>query len=270
MADDNFLEDLDLPPDGDVPSDTVDSADDDGTDSVSMDMGDLFTENGDLNLDALAPQDSSSPSKVELDLDDAPFLNDFGEEEEEEKPAEQTDEEAPVAMETAAEPEPQTGLKKLLKNKKFLIGGGSGLAALLALLLFLILSGGDEPQPPLPPHANEAPEVKLPPIEAKPGEVLIRWEPFWIEYIDEASGEVRFLVCELSAPTTDLVLKSEADANLLAIRDAIYYYLAHKALTFLSNQQNAETMKGDLVDIINGYLTYGQLSQVYIENYLIK
>ncbi|MBQ4133867.1 MAG: flagellar basal body-associated FliL family protein [Desulfovibrionaceae bacterium] len=250
MAKNDFLEDLQLP-----------------DDDVAMDADDLLDENGELNLDAVAPQ-SGAPSKVDLDLDDAPFLQE--ESEEEEPHAEPAGEEAPLSLEQAVDSEP-TGLKKLLKNKKVLAGGGGGLLLLLGLLLFLLLGGEDKPQSPPPPsYASEEPEVELPPIEAKPGEVLIEWEPFWIEYTDESSGEIRFLVCELSAPTTDPALKAEAEAKILTIRDAIYYYLAHKPLMFLSNQQNAETMKEDLVGIVNGYLTHGQLSQIYIENYLIK
>ena len=65
-------------------------------------------------------------------------------------------------------------------------------------------------------------------------------------------------------------LKAEADLKTLTIRDAIYYYLSHKPLTFLSEQNNADVLKEDLLGVINGYLTRGQLTKLYIENYLIR
>lgn len=251
MADDNLFEDLDLP-----------------DEDVTMDADDLLDENGELNLDAVAPQNAVGDSKVDLDLDDAPFLSDESSEAESTE-AEAVEEEEPLALPQQDAVSEPTVFQKLLKNKRAMIGGGSGLV-LLVVLLLLLFGGGESDVPPPVQEAPPQPEVELPPIEAKPGEVLIEWEPFWVEYKDENSGEIRFLVCELSAPTTDPALKEEAEAKLLTIRDAVYYYLAHKPLVFLSNQQNAETMKEDLVGIVNGYLTHGQLSQIYIENYLIK
>lgn len=222
----------------------------------------------DFDLEAIDKKaDSEGSNKVELDLDDAPFL------EEEEEPVEpESKEETKEIVTSEVEETPrETRLQKLLKRKKILIGAGAGLVLIIALALFLLLSGGDpepEPPPPPPPVQIEEPQ-ELPPIEAKPGEVLISWEQFWVEYTDD-NGETRFLVCKLSAPTTNPDLKFEADMKTLAIRDSIYYYLSHKPKTFLSNQKNADVLKSDLLGVINAYLTGGELTQIYIESYLIR
>lgn len=234
---------------------------------VLMDSDDLFDSNGNLNTDAVASENApAGASKVELDLDDAPFLQ----EDQEEPAAEEAPEEAgdELAMPEGEEEPKQSLLKRLLKRKKLLIGGGVGFLLIIGALVFLLL-GGEEPvtPPEIEPEITEPEE--LPPIEAKPGEVLVRWEPFWVEY-SEQDGETRFLVCQLSAPTTDPELKMEADLKTLAIRDAIYYYLSHKPITFLSEQRNADALKEDLLGVVNGYLSRGQFSQIYIESYLIR
>ena len=258
MADDLTLEDLSL---------------DEGQE-VSLDSDDLLNEDGELNEEAFASEeDKPSPSKVELDLDDAPFLQEDPKEEPTPAPAETS--EAPVVLEK--EKEELTRLQKILrlfKNKKILAGSIGGLILLIILLVFL-LSGGEETPPPVeeqpantaPVEAEHAP--KAPEKPAIPPESLISWEPFWVEQVD-AEGQVRFLLCQFSAPTIDPGVKQEADIKTLAIRDAIYYYLSHKPLTFLSDQRNAEILKEDVLGIINGYLTRGQINQLLIESYLIK
>ena len=234
---------------------------------VQMDSEDLFDEQGNLNAQAVAPA-SSGARKVELDLDDAPFLKEEKNETKPDEPAKPA--EGELAMPESEETAPESFIKKLLKRKKLLIGAGAGFVLLIAGLVVLLLLGREEPPKEAEPetHAAEQAEPSSP-VEVKPGEVLIHWEPFWVEYTGQ-EGETRFLICELSSPTTDPELKAEADLKTLAIRDAIYYYLSHKPLTFLSEQNNADVLKEDLLGVINGYLTRGQLTKLYIENYLIR
>ena len=258
MSDDLKFEDLDL----------------DENQEVSLDAEDLLNENGELNEEAVASEENRpSASKVELDLDDAPFLQEDPKEEpepEEEKPAE-----TPVVLEKGEKQ--LTRLQKILllfKNKKVLAGSISGLLLLIILLVFL-LGGDDEPPAPVEDQNTNAGQYETeqtPPaaeVPAIPPELIITWEPFWVEQID-SDGQIRFLQCQFSAPTMDPGLKQEADIKTLAIRDAIYYYLSHKPLTFLSDQRNAEVLKEDVLGIINGYLTRGQINQLLIESYLVK
>ena len=64
---------------------------------VSLDSDDLLNENGELNEDAVASEiNKPSTSKVELDIDDAPFLQEEPKEEPAPAPAEST--EAPVVF----------------------------------------------------------------------------------------------------------------------------------------------------------------------------
>lgn len=213
--------------------------------------------------DAAAP---TSAGKVELDLDDAPFLM----EEEEPEPEPQPLPEAAAAPAEVEEPSPakkRLNFKALLKDKRVLAGAGSALVLLVAAAFFLFSSPSEETPPPPEPAAQTAEEAPKEP--AKPTEYYIKWEPFWVEFTD-AEGNVRFLVCRFTGLTTNQVLKAEAEAKQITLRDTIYYYLTHKDKEFLGNTANAETLKRDILAVVNQYLTTGQVDQVLLEDYVIK
>lgn len=232
-----------------------------------LDIEGLFDEQGEVNEAAFSNEGESAPTKVELDLDGAPFLED--EPAEEAPPPAEAKTEQSLDLPKAAPEVPLTfwaKLKERFKNKKVLAGTIGGLVLVLALLVWLLLPG--TPPPPPPPPVPEA-HVEETPVPAKPDEIIIAWEPFWIEQTD-SEGVTRFVVATFSAPTTNPALKQEADAKSVLIRDAIYYYLSQKPLTYLSDPQNAQSMKSDILGIVNGFLNQGQLEQVLIEGYLIK
>lgn len=247
----------------------------DANEEVALDSEGLLDENGGLAEDSLEPPTPSAPAgKVELDLDDAPFLEEPEQAVEEAKPEDKAEDKLDMVPAEQEKLSFKDKIKKLLKNKKIVAGAGGGLIIVIALLVFLLSGGEEEQEQPQNATATTESQPKLseedlPPIEAKPGEELIAWEPFWIEYID-TDGVTRFLVCQFSAPTTDPGLKQEADAKALLLRDAIYYYLTHKPMTFLSDQRNAESLKEDILGIINGNLSRGELTELYIESYIIK
>lgn len=225
---------------------------------------------------------SNSPSasdKVELDLEDAPFLDE--EEEEEEQPEEQPAEPAPppISFEEPKKPKPEPFWKKLIRDKRILFGGGGAVLLFLIILLTYILWPSGKPTPeeePAPPTEQNAtpqpapaPEVQLEPEEPPAAEQIVSWEPFWVEYIGD-DGTPRFLRCKFAAPTDNERLAWEITRKQTVLRDAIFYYLRNKELVFLADKNNVEQLKRDLLSVINQYLTAGQLEQLLIEEYLIK
>ena len=216
-----------------------------------------------------APADEGAPApsggKVELDLDDAPFLMD--DEEPEAEPGPQPEAESLPADAAALPPaKKRLNVKALLKDKRVLAGAGSALILLGVAAFFLFSSPSEEPPPPEPePQTTE----EAPKEPAKPTEYYIRWEPFWVEFTD-SEGNVRFLVCRFAGMTTNETLKMEAEAKQLVLRDTIYYYLTHKDKEFLGNTANAEALKRDILAVVNQYLSSGQIDQVLLEDYVIK
>ncbi len=257
------------------PSDKEKSAESDFSDSESASGSRVELDLDDFHLDdeILAESDSSggssaSSSKVELDLDDAPFLQEEEVEEEPENvPATGEDGQVSLQAEDTAPVPPLKRIQSALKNKKILGAVLGGVFLIVALLVFLLSGSKDLPPEPEPEQklATNASSAE----EQKPAEFMISWEPFWVEQKD-SEGEIRFVICQFSAPTINEILKREAESKKVIIRDGIFYYLSQKPLTFLSAAKDSETLKTELLGVINSFLTQGQLDQLLIENYLVK
>lgn len=205
--------------------------------------------------------------KVELDLEDAPFLED---EEEEEEEAAATGEEEYSDLE---EKPKKFDIKVLIRDRRFQIGAGVGLLILIAALAFIVWPSV-EPIPDIPVElpdqvATEQPQPPPPPPEEKPEEFIVSFEPFWVEH-QEDNGTVRFLYCKFAAPAPSEKLAWEIRHKKVVLRDAIFYYLRNKDLTFLADKNNAEQLKKDLLSVINQYLGNAQLETILIEEYLVK
>lgn len=224
-------------------------------DDFADDLEESFKEKAVLDTEELADVGGGpGTDKVELDLDDAPFL-DEDDEEEEQLPS--YDEEEPSEEEETF----------FQKNKKIIVFG-SGFFVLLALVLIALLyfAPWKEPPPP-PPPPEEVPVIEEEP--PPPPEFIVSWDPFWVEHTDD-EGKVRFLICRFAAPTPNEKLAWELEFKKVNIRDAIFYYLRNKDLTFLSDKGNVETLKKDLLNVVNQYLSNGQLENLLIEEYLVK
>lgn len=195
---------------------------------------------------------SSGGGKVELDLDDAPFLR-----EPEEKPL------PPVERRSTA---PAPVVQEAPKSKKKLIIGGVGLLVVLAAVAVWWFFFR------VPPVVVEPPKpevIVVKPPEAAPMEqdYVYELEPFWVPVKDE-KGNTNFLVCRFSTIAKSEMVSKEVEKQLMTVRDAMYYYLRNKSLEFLLAAANRETIKKDLTSVVNSYLTLGQIEDVLVESYL--
>ncbi|WP_320170410.1 flagellar basal body-associated FliL family protein [Maridesulfovibrio sp.] len=210
---------------------------------------------------------NKATQKVELDLDDAPFLED--EDEEEEIPEEEPEE----LPQLEAEPAPKKSKTKLF----VLIGIGVIILLLSAILIKLFLFSDATPPPkqetpieePLEQTAEEIPAEAPPPPPEEPGVTLLRMEPFWVEQRDKKSN-IRFLIARFALTTTDPQVVAEYGRKTLTLRDAVYFYLKNKDLQFLSDKKNVETLKKDLLMVINQYIVAGQFDEILFEQYLVR
>lgn len=219
--------------------------------------------------------------KVELDLDDALFLE-FEEKEEE---PEATPLESLPEPEEAVPPSEQIEAPAKKKRKKIWI---LGIAAGLCLLLgaggsyYFMKSGpealeeqtstdqestteqhADQGSAPVEGHSPES--AKTPPPEKIEAYSL---ERFQIEYNQD--GKIRFLTCRFSIPDTTEIMRAEIQAKKLFIRDGIYRYLKNSPLLLLDTSQESEKLKTDLAAVINRILKSGQVSEILLEEYVVK
>lgn len=228
---------------------------------------DVFSEKAQLDTEELSVGgDEPAEDKVELDLEDAPFLEDDEEEEEEEEAPPPTD---PVVLEEPEEKESFLDkIKPLLKNKKIVIGLAGIVALLIGVVAFFVLKEAPRPEPKPQPQVVEQ-QVQPEPEEPEVPTYMVTWEPFWVEQKDD-QGKLRFLVCKFSAVTENEKLAWEAKSKKVVLRDAMFYYLRNKNLQFLADKDSVEVLKSDLLAVINQYLNNGQLEDLLIENYLVK
>ena len=195
--------------------------------------------------------------KVELDLDDAPFL--------------QTEEKAPAKQEL---PEDLDGgsadeEKKKRRKKLILLGAaiGGGLLIVGAALAWWFIFRA--PPPPPPPAAPDPEVVVVPSTPAPAGEqeIVREFAPFIVPTLDP-DGKTGFLICRFSAISKDQAVNQEIQQQLMPLRDAIYYYLRGKDNAFLLDARNGDQIKHDLVTVFNDYLTQGKIEDIVFESYL--
>ncbi len=214
------------------------------------------------------PVSAKAAQKVELDLDDAPFLED---EEPEDKKPEAPKEAIKDAPEALPEPPARLTLKdRLLAQKKRLIIAAASLALLAVAGVGARIYLKKPPPPPEVAVKTIVVPDKPPPLPAAPApKYQLAWESFWVEQKD-TEGAVRFLVCKFTVPTDNAQLFAEMQAKKVALRDALFYYLRNRPFTLFSDQQKVGQLKRDLMTVINEHVASGKIEDIFIENYLVK
>ncbi len=235
-------------------------------------------------LDELLGDDEEEGSgNVQLDIDDAPFLDEEEEEEEKKEEAKEEEEGEKEEGETKKKGRFQF-LANMSKKKKIIIAAALVLVILLiAAAAFFLLSGSPEAV-----DAEEVEEVKEEVAEGEEGSagtyivtvdesyknppVEITYdtklEPFWVQMQD--GGKTFFLVSTFTIHTKDEKLHQEVNRNIATLRDTIYYYLNTKNYDFLTNYKNFTLIKEDLLDEVNQKLGEGKLEDIYYDNYIVK
>ncbi|CCO24960.1 flagellar basal body-associated FliL family protein [Maridesulfovibrio hydrothermalis] len=208
---------------------------------------------------------NKATQKVELDLDDAPFLED--EDEEDDLP-----EEEPEELESIED----APAEKKSKSKLLIFGGIGVIILLLSAILLKLFLFSDAPAPEPEPQAieettAEIPETpeEVPPPPEEPGISLLRMDPFWIEQEDD-KGNTRFLIARFAMTTKDERVVAEYGRKTLTLRDAVYFYLKNKDLQFLADKKNVDRLKKDLLMVINQYIVAGQFDEILFEEYLVR
>jgi flagellar FliL protein len=198
--------------------------------------------------------------KVDLDLDDAPFLED------------EPEEPAPTETEEAASITVPTEEAKPSKKKRYIIIGVAAALVLAGAAFFLLKK---KPAPPIEQAAPPATEDTLPPAPPEPTpeppkpEIVMNLDPFLIELTDK-QGNTHFLTVRFSAVTLEPAVELEFKRNTIVVRDAVYYYLKNKSMDFLTDKNNADLLKKDVLSVINQFIGVQPLDNLLIEDFLVK
>lgn len=202
--------------------------------------------------------------KVELDLDDAPFLED----EEEVAPPPPQDIAPPSEIQDLGEPV----RLPLWKNKKIVISGGGLLLLLIGLAVwwFFLRAEAPPPPPPPPPPVVEPPKPVEPPPPPPPQDVFVSLDPFLVEKTD-AKGAARVLTLKIKLVyKEDPRMERELQSKSFALRDGLYYNLKNKSFAILTDKDSIEQLREELKGVVNNYLNAGQVDQILFEELLVK
>ncbi|MFW6178190.1 MAG: flagellar basal body-associated FliL family protein, partial [Desulfohalobiaceae bacterium] len=208
---------------------------------------------------------SRAAQKVELDLDDAPFLD---WEEDEEQPAQEPGQKGEAPEEESPEEEeqkPQPG-PAWWKRKWLWFLSGAALVLVLAAASLWWFWQEDVSQEEGGPQAALQPEQI--PAESEQAKEKVSLEPFWVEH--SQGDELRFLHLEFALALEHQDLAREVDRKIPALRDAVYHYLRKKELVFLADKENADQLKSELASLLNQYLSQGQVQEVLIQKYVVQ
>jgi flagellar FliL protein len=195
--------------------------------------------------------------KVELDLDDAPFLED----EKEEEPPASPEEESP---QPPSEQAPEVWWKK----KLVLFGGAGILLFILGIVAYFLLTSKEEPPPSVEEVVEEQEAEQAPPAPAEK-EIAVVMDPFLVEQTNE-KGEIVLVTLKFSTVAKSEQLEKELKRNAVVLRDAVYYYLKNKQLIYLDDKKHADVLKQDLMSVMNQFLGDEQLQNLFIEEYVVK
>lgn len=214
-----------------------------------------------LDRDKLEDDIPKGLQKVELDLDDALFLE---EEEKKDEPVPQT---LPAPQVESKDAEPAPAARPFWKNWKILAAVGVVLLAGIGGAVFFLLS----PEDPVAPVTK----VEEPPVQEKnatqppaPPVPMFAFSAFQVEYIQ---GErVRLLTCRFGVPDANQTLATEMRFKDVILRDGVYRYLKNAPLSFLDDPENSEKLKADIVTVLNQNLQSGQVSSILLEEYVVQ
>ncbi len=206
-----------------------------------------------------------SSQKVELDLDDAPFLVSEEEKKEEKKEEEEAPSQEPKPSEEAEE-DVEEKVKKIPIWKKWWFLASIVLLLVVLSAIFIMLKSKKPPQKvesPEKPKEIVKPEKPPPPPKEK-----VTLAPFWLEYGKKKN--VRWLHVQFMLVVSGRFVLWEISRKKMLLRDAIYYYFRNKELPFLTDKNNIKRIKEDLKAILNQYLSKGKVDNILIQKYLLE
>lgn len=198
-------------------------------------------------------------NKVELDLEDAPFLSKEPEVSEEAKSSKSVGNDG-------LDDEDLENQANLFSRKKKIILISAGVALLLLIGLGVIFVPTLLEDDAILQNVIVVPSAD---VQKGPAVHQLKLEPFLVQCID-GSNKIHFLEATFVLSTANREVFHEISNNQKVLRDTIYYFLEIQSSAFLLDTTNQEKLKKELLNALDDTIVSGPLDDLYIDNYLIR
>lgn len=213
----------------------------------------------------------AADQKVELDLDDAPFLMD----DPEPAPAEETQQESEKTEEEQQE-EAAAAPRPWFKHPAFIGGlGGLTLGAIALALVLILASPKPDPAPdPIirmggdPGIQSSGGEQPVQPADPSPQRFQVNFKPFLV-FVSGQEG-MRMLTFKFTVFAEDLQTNYNMMEKEIFLRNAVYDFLRAQRVEELTRPTAANELKVSLRTLLAGALPDSSVGEVLIEQILIQ
>ena len=225
-----------------------------------------------IDDEEISESEVKSNQKVELDLDDAPFLE-WEEDSGEEEGAGEGQKEV-VQGEEEAEEEDKKSKKsvfELIKKWWWVWASAAGLLLIIAVSLFIAYAVDTE-------DGEETKKGDSPVVELEKAEKSeknnskqmqqVSLEPFWVVYDSKDNLRQFHLGLDFSIKGKDAAW--ELEKKIPVIRDSLYYFLKNKQIQEISDKDNISELKKEIQTVVNNNLSNGKVDKVLIQKYLVE
>lgn len=156
------------------------------------------------------------------------------------------------------------------KKKLFIIIGAA--VALLAIGGGAFFLGGSKAESKGAPGEAKV-EAKAEAGEAKPGEAAVATgvyplEPFIVNIYD--GQEIRYLKLKVEFEMANALVKSELDANVAPLRDAILILLTTKTMQEIQDLQGKNQLREQILGAVGKIIPAGKVTKVYFTDFVVQ
>lgn len=163
------------------------------------------------------------------------------------------------------------------KKKFIIIGAAVAVAVILGLVVFMVMGKGDKK------GAKKEGEAQQTEAKAEGGHGggegakeggkegvsnIYPLEPFIVNIYD--GQELRYLKVKVEMEMATPALKSELDARLAPIRDAVLVLLSTKTLQDIQDVQGKNQLKDEILTAVNKQITSGKITKIYFTDFVVQ
>ncbi|RII30004.1 MAG: flagellar basal body protein FliL [Geobacter sp.] len=161
------------------------------------------------------------------------------------------------------------------KKKFIIIGAAVAVAVILGLVVFMVMGKGDKKG--AKKEGGEAQTETKAEGGAKEGAKegskegasnIYPLEPFIVNIYD--GQELRYLKVKVEMEMATPALKSEVDARLAPIRDAVLVLLSTKTLQDIQDVQGKNQLKDEILTAVNKQITTGKVTKIYFTDFVVQ